>query len=89
MYRAAFPDATNSVEGIVAEGDTVVARWTARGTHGGDFLGIAATGKEATFALLSLYRLQNGKIVEICDRFDVLVVLQQLGVSAVPAAAMP
>jgi steroid delta-isomerase-like uncharacterized protein len=85
MYRAAFPDATNSLDldGIIAEGDTVVARWTARGTHRGDFLGIAATGKEANFALLSQYRFQNGKIVEICDRFDVLRVLQQLGVSPV------
>src|SRR5436309_1430248 len=45
MYRAAYPDLRIDVEAQVAEGDTVVTRWTARGTHRGELMGIAASGK--------------------------------------------
>ena len=44
----AFPDARFALEDQIAEGDTVVSRWTARGTHRGEFLGIAPSGEEVT-----------------------------------------
>jgi steroid delta-isomerase-like uncharacterized protein len=46
-YKTAFPDMVVAVEDQIAEGDKVATRWTARGTHQGDLMGIPATGKEA------------------------------------------
>jgi steroid delta-isomerase-like uncharacterized protein len=53
----AFPDFHRALEDIVAEGDKVVARYTARGTHQGEFMGIPATGKRVTFRWITIYRL--------------------------------
>ena len=47
-YRAAFPDLTLTIEQQVAEGEYVVTRWTARGTHEGELAGIAPTGFSTT-----------------------------------------
>ena len=44
-FRKAFPDLTCTVEDQVAEGDKVVSRWTVRGTHQGEFFGVAASGE--------------------------------------------
>ena len=45
VFRAAFPDLKYTIEDIIAEGDKVVVRWTAKGTHKGELLGMPATGK--------------------------------------------
>jgi steroid delta-isomerase-like uncharacterized protein len=66
--RRAIPDLTNTVEEMIAEGDKVVFRWTMRGTHRGDYQGIAPTGKPVTATGITVVRLANGKIVE--DRFE-------------------
>ena len=63
-YRSAFPDARFAVEEQVAEGDTVVSRWTAQGTHRGDFLGIAPTGEEVTVTGIEFDRVAGGRIEE-------------------------
>ncbi len=79
-----FPDAQNIVEDIVAEGDKVAARWTFRGTHKGEYLGIAPTGKYVTGTLTAIYRIAGGKIVECWGDADNLGLLRQLGVVAQP-----
>jgi steroid delta-isomerase-like uncharacterized protein len=84
-YRTAFPDLRVTIEDQLAEGDRVATRWTARGTHQGELMGIAATGKEATVTGLSIDRITDGKIVESWNNWDTLGLLQQLGV--VPAMA--
>ena len=58
----------------MAEGDKVVARWTASGTHQGDMMGIAPTGKRATFE-------------EGLTNWDALGMLQQLGAIPAPGQA--
>ena len=63
-YRRAFPDLRVSVEDLVAEGDRVVARVTMRGTHQGDFQGLAPTGKEVQVRAIEIFRISNGKIIE-------------------------
>jgi len=63
-YRSAFPDARFAVEDQIAEGDTVVSRWTARGTHRGEFLGIAPTGEEVTVTGIEFDHVVGGKIEE-------------------------
>jgi steroid delta-isomerase-like uncharacterized protein len=86
-YRAAFPDMRLTIEDEIAEGDKVVTRWTGRGTHAGDFFGIAPTGKETTVTGVTIDRLIDGKIVESWTNWDTFGLLQQLGVIAEPAHA--
>ena len=76
---AAFPDGQSTVEQMIAEGDQLAVRWTFRGTHKGQYLGIAPTGKYVTSTTTAIYRIANGKIVEICGETDALGLLQQLG----------
>jgi steroid delta-isomerase-like uncharacterized protein len=83
MYRSAFSDGRSTVEDQVAEGDTVVYRWTYRGTHDGELMGIAPTGKEVTIWGITISRIEDGKIVEEWNSWDMLGVMQQVG--AVPA----
>ena len=80
MYHTAFPDAHYSIEDQIAEGDKVVTRWSGRGTHQGSLMGLAPTGKQATVTGISIERSEGGKIVEVWTEFDLLGVLQQLGV---------
>ena len=83
MYLTAFPDARISLEDLIAEGDTVVTRQTFRGTHQGDLMGIAPTGKQVSGTGILITRIANGKAVEQWSNYDDLGLLQQLGV--VPA----
>jgi steroid delta-isomerase-like uncharacterized protein len=62
--REAFPDLTVSVEDVMAEGDKVTARVTMRGTHRGEFQGIASTGKRVEVRAIDMFRIEDGKIVE-------------------------
>jgi steroid delta-isomerase-like uncharacterized protein len=83
MYRTAFPDTQFTVDDVLAEGDGVAVRWTARGTHQRELQGIPATNKQVTVTGMDLYRLDNGKIAEHWGTWDQLGLLQQLG--AIPA----
>ena len=67
------------IENLVAEGDAVVARWTAQGTHTGSMMGESPTGKHIAFRGLTYYRLDNGKIVED-DPVTTPDVMQALGI---------
>ena len=84
-YRAAFPDLRLTVELQVAEGEFVTTRWTGRGTHQGDLMGMAATGKQATVTGITIDQIADGRIVESWTNWDTLGLMQQLGV--VPARA--
>ncbi len=86
-YRRAFPDLRFTVEDLVAEGDKVVARVTVRGTHQGELMGIAPTGKRAEVTGISIVRFAGGKIAEEWGNWDTLGLLQQIG--AVPAQDSP
>ena len=85
IYRGAFPDVRITINDQIAEGDKVVTRWTATGTHKGQLMGIAPTGKHSTVTGMNIDRYQNGKIVEGWANYDMFGMLQQLGV--VPALA--
>jgi steroid delta-isomerase-like uncharacterized protein len=62
--REGFPDLSVTVEDVMAEGDRVAARVTMRGTHCGEFQGVAPTGKRVEVKALDMFRISNGKIVE-------------------------
>lgn len=77
----AFPDAERTVEDQVADDNqTVVTRWRATGTHQGEFMGIAPTGKRITITGISIHRIASGKIVEEWQEWDSLGLMQQLGI---------
>jgi predicted ester cyclase len=76
---SAFPDIRFTLEDMVAEGDKVVYRASARGTHKGEFMGIAPTGKHVTFTSIVISRIANGKFQEDWESMDGMYVLQQLG----------
>ena len=80
LYRNAFPDIRLTIEDLIAEGDTVVARWSCRGTHKGDLNGIAPTGKQITITGVTVARVSNGKMAEGFVNWDALGLMQQLGV---------
>jgi steroid delta-isomerase-like uncharacterized protein len=80
LYRTAFPDLRLTIEDIIAEGETVTARWSCRGTHKGDLGGIAPTGKQFTISGVTIARLSNGKMAEGYVNWDALGLMQQLGV---------
>lgn len=78
-YRQAFPDMNTTVNDMVAEGDKVVIRFTIRGTHTGDMMGIPPTGKSGEIAGITMLRLEDGKIVEEFSLADMMTLYQQLG----------
>jgi len=84
-YLAGFPDGRITIDGQLAEGDMVATRWTGRGTHQGELMGIPPTGKQVTVSGITISRVKNGKVVEEWSNWDTLGMLQQLGV--VPAMA--
>jgi steroid delta-isomerase-like uncharacterized protein len=80
VYRTAFPDMRLTIEDLIAEGETVMARWSCRGTHKGDLSGIAPTGKQFNITGVSIARFTNGKMSEGWVNWDALALMQQLGV---------
>ena len=82
LYRTAFPDVRLMIEDIIAEGETVTARCSCKGTHKGDLRGIAPTGKQFTISGISVARFTDGKMVEGWVNWDALGLMQQLGVVA-------
>jgi steroid delta-isomerase-like uncharacterized protein len=88
-FVAALPDVRLTVEGTVAEGDQVVVRWVATGTHTGGGLGIPPTGRRVTFRGMTWVRCANGKMVEGCDCWNQAGLLQALqGGPAPPSMAL-
>lgn len=86
-YRAAFADARITVDEQVAEGDRVVSRWTARGTHTGELGRIQPTGKEVTVSGVTIARVVAGRVVEAWTSWDRLGLLVQLDAVGEPAHA--
>ena len=80
MTSVAFPDLRFTIEDLIAEGDKVVYRYSATGTHKGDLSGIAATEKMVTITGMVISRILNGKVQEDWEQTDMLGLMQQLGV---------
>ena len=80
MYRDAFPDIEFTIEDQVAEGEHAATRWVARGTHQGELMGIAPTGKWVEVRAFTLHRFSADKIAEDWAHYDALDVVRQLGV---------
>ncbi|MGB9941191.1 ester cyclase [Methanosarcina sp.] len=82
IYFDAFPDFRADVEDLIAEGDRVASRATCYGTHQGELMGIAPTGRQVTVPVICISRLADNKIVEDFELVDIFGMLQQLGVNS-------
>jgi steroid delta-isomerase-like uncharacterized protein len=78
-FRRGFPDVVSTIEDLVAEGDRVAARWSARATHQGEYVGVPPTGKEVEFTGISVYRIEAGRIAESWTVEDELGLMRQIG----------
>ncbi len=77
-FLVAFPDAHHSIDDLIAEGDRVALRTTARATHLAHFHGVDRTDRAVEFTALVLYRIGNGKIQESWGEIDVARLMQSL-----------
>jgi predicted ester cyclase len=80
IYASAFPDLRWTTEEVTAQGETVVARLLARGTHQRELMGIPPTGKHVTWTETHIFRVAAGKLVEHWTNVDQVGMLQQFGV---------
>lgn len=78
-FFAAFPDAHGIVEDLIAEGDSVSARWSTSGIHVGPYAGVEGTGRRASWTGITTYRFADGRVVEMWQSADALGLLQQIG----------
>jgi predicted ester cyclase len=86
-FLAAAPDGYHVVEDMIAEGEKVMTRLSAYGTHTGELFGIPPSDKQVSMTAIAIHRIENGKIVEHWSEVDNLGLMQQLGV--VPASEPP
>ena len=86
-YRRAYPDAHSTVEDQIAEGDKVVTRWRARGTHRGQLGPLAATDRQFEMDGITIELVAGGRIAEVWVARDELGLLGQLGVLPEPESA--
>ncbi|MFD1513219.1 ester cyclase [Halomarina rubra] len=80
MLHSGFSDLESTVEAMVAEGDYVATRYTYRGTHDGEYMGIPPTDRPAEISGMVLSRVEDGKTAETWVEADMLGLLQQVGV---------
>lgn len=84
MMFSAFSDFRTEITHLVAKGDKVAARLLRVGTHQGEFAGVAATGKRASWSEIGILQIKDGKVVKSWFQPDMLTLMQQLG--AIPEA---
>lgn len=84
--REGFPDLKFNIDDTVAERNEVVLHWTARGTHKGQFMGMPPTNRQATVSGTSIFRIDDGKIVEQWADWNLMSLMEQLGMA--PASRM-
>jgi predicted ester cyclase len=78
-FRSAFPDWREEIVDVVAEGDKVVGRFKCSGTHRGEMMGIAPTGRHMEVDEVYFLKVENGKFVEFWGLEDNLTRMRQLG----------
>jgi steroid delta-isomerase-like uncharacterized protein len=83
-FREAFPDFHDSIDIQIAEGEMVATCFTARGTHKGTFMGVEPTNKELSWTGITIERIAEGRIAESWANWDLMGMMQQLGVIPEP-----
>jgi predicted ester cyclase len=83
--RTVFSDLTGTIEDLLVDGDRVAARTVSRGTHTGELLGVAGTGRPVEFRASDVHRIEAGRIVQTWHLEDYFGIASQLGLTFVPA----
>jgi steroid delta-isomerase-like uncharacterized protein len=86
-YRTAFPDCRLQINEVFSAGDRVVTQFTYSGTQRGEFEGIAPTGRSVQGKGIDISQMANGQIIKSITQWDVLGLMQQLGVVTLPMKA--
>lgn len=79
MFRTAFPDMKFAIDDMLEDGDKIVVRATMTGTHKGEFMGIAPTGKSISVQAIDIVRFENGKVTDHWGVTDTAGMMEQLG----------
>ena len=79
MFEAAFPRYEMFIEDMIAEEDKVVVRARFRGTHQGEFAGLAPTGRTVEAAFIAIYQISGHNITDFWAQADAMSLMQQLG----------
>ena len=87
MFATAMSDAKIDIQRIHVAGDTAIVELTGSGTHDGDFMGIAATGRKVSMPVITVLETRDGKITAEREYMDMAHLMQQLGVIDAPAGA--
>jgi len=87
VYREAIHGINWTMEEMIISEDKVVIRFVERGTHEAEFMGIPATGNAYEVSGIGIIRIENGRIVEYWEDFDMLGLQQQLGMELKPKEA--
>lgn len=85
MFATAFPDGKIDIQRIIDAGDSAIVEFIGRGTHNGDLMGVAPTGRTVAIPACDVLTFKDGKIISEHEYIDVMTIMQQLGV--VPEAA--
>ena len=85
--RAAFPDLKLTIEEMSAESEKVWVRMTARGTHGGEFMGVPPTGRKIQISVFDMCRLEDGRITDHWGVPDRFAIMHQIGALSAPSRA--
>jgi len=83
--RAAFHGLHVTIEDMMADGDRVTCRFTARGVHRGEFMGLPPTGKPIEMTGIEIFRLRDGRIAELWGEANLMGLMHQLGILPGPA----
>lgn len=83
MWRTGLQDMQETVEDLISEGDKVMGRFLMRGTHRGEFMGVAPTGRSVTMSGIDIVRIADGKISEFWYAEQMLELMQQLDAAPV------
>jgi steroid delta-isomerase-like uncharacterized protein len=84
MYADAFSDGRLELKRLHTQGDVAIAEMVARGTHGGELMGIAATQRPVEINICNVMELRDGKVYREREYMDMLTLMSQIGVYTAP-----
>jgi steroid delta-isomerase-like uncharacterized protein len=87
ILKTAFPDASHTVEDVIAEGDKVMTRVTARGTFLGECIGYQPNGNVIEISGIAVHRIEDGWLVEHWAHADIAGFMHQIGATPAPASS--
>jgi predicted ester cyclase len=88
MYLAAFPDLAFEIKAVYTQGDLAIAEFVCRGTHTGELMGIAPTGRRVELNVCNVLEVRDGKAYREREYYDAMALMVQLGVATPPGKAV-